>query len=190
MKNSRKASFCLVLIFTTSLNFTVGCEKKIHPNQNISSIKVTQTEPSRMESSSFTELESISNIKTIHVVDDSAAAILWVPKSPHSTLSKIAFWLKQAKGYNGVIPSSQTSPDAIFNANIAPSALNINTYDRHTITIQPVWYLISNGTGYTSHYLSGVLKVVDNKQEDYIQSSQLYDWLKNDKWKAEFEIEQ
>lgn len=134
-------------------------------------------------------LRSISNGGVIRLADDSYASICWIPKSQNSTLSKITLLLKQAKLYNGKIPSSHTSSDVVFNAYIGPSTLYINTSDKHKITIQPVFYILSDRTRCRIDYLSGVLKFIDDKQIIYIQSSQLYDWLKNNKWKLEFKIE-
>jgi hypothetical protein len=101
-----------------------------------------------------------------------------------------AIWLEQAKLYSGEIPSSQTSSDTVFSANVGPSVLYINTSDQQTITIRPAFYLVADGKGYKKSYLSDVLIFNDGKQVIYIQSSQLYDWLKDDQWKSEFEMKQ
>jgi hypothetical protein len=68
---------------------------------------------------------------------------------------------------------------------MAPSSLNINTIDNHKITLQPVLYLVADGTGYKKCYLSNVLKFIDNEKKIYIQSNQIYDWLENNKWKSD-----
>jgi len=136
------------------------------------------------------ELKSISNGEVVSLTDDSPAALWWIPKSQDTTLSEITSWLEQSKLYSGEIPSSQTSSDTVFSANVGPSVLYINTSDQQTITIRPAFYLVADGKGYKKSYLSDVLIFNDGKQVIYIQSSQLYDWLKDDQWKSEFEMKQ
>lgn len=133
------------------------------------------------------ELGSIANGKAI-LADDLPCQRCWAPKDQQAVLSKVASWLRQAQTYTDKIPESCTG---IFNANFGPAVLSITTADHHTIAINPASYLTSstissNGKSYEMHYVANVLKLSKDGQSSYIQSAELYDWLKNDNWKTEF----
>ena len=168
--------FILIIL---SLSFFAGCGKK---QQKTSGTQET----SDAVVISASELKSIANSGVINLTDDSCASTFWIPKAQNITLSEVTTWLQQAQPYKGKIPKSAQS--RIFHGNIGPSALYISTSDKHEISIQPFYYLVSVGTGYKTCYLADVLILDNDGHKGYIQSSQLYNWLKNDKWKTEFKM--
>lgn len=178
MISHKKTIISGVFILIMSLSFMAGCGEK--HSQEISSSK---TDDAGVISN--TELESIANSGVVSLADDSPAGIWWIPKTQKNTLCEVLYWLQQAKPYEGEIPKDQSS--GIFNANIEPSTLFITTSDKHMIAIKPAFYLTSNGR---KSFISEVLQLSNNKQKSYIQSSQLFNWLKNDEWKTEFEMKQ
>lgn len=133
------------------------------------------------------ELGSIANGKA-SLSDDMPCCRCWAPKDQQAVLSKVASWLQTAQSYTGEMPESQYT--GVFYANIAPSELHVTTSDNHKITIQPAFYLIKDKESYTKDYVPDVLELDKDGTKSYIQSPELFDWLKNDNWKTEFEPEQ
>lgn len=168
------------------LGFTVVLGGEYSHNQEISSSKLTQQVMSDTGVMSTIELKSISNGGLVSITDDSAASIWWLPKSQKNTLYEVISWLQQAKPYKGKIPQSQNS--VVSHGNIGPSVLYISTSDKHEITIHPAFYLVSDGKSFEVKYITDVLQINNDGQKNYIQSNQLYSWLKNNKWKTEFEM--
>ncbi|MDP4090832.1 MAG: hypothetical protein Q8930_16400, partial [Bacillota bacterium] len=56
------------------------------------------------------EIESISSIKTLEILDNQPEAGRWTPKDQRASLSKIESWLKQAELYKGRLPQSDIVP--------------------------------------------------------------------------------
>ncbi len=178
MGSHRNMIICGAFILIICLSFMTGCVKRSDSSKMVETVVI-----------STTELKSIDKSSIVSLTDDSPGSILLIPKVKETTLSEVISWLQQAKEYKGKIPQSQIS--GMFKANIGPSKLYIATSDKHEITIQPAFYLVSNDdNGYEVRYVTDVLKLNNDKQEMYVQSSELFNWLKNDKWKTEFEIKQ
>lgn len=134
-------------------------------------------------------LKGISNTSRIIIADDKPDQTGWTPKKQEITLSKITSWLKQANLYKGEIPKPRNlgNKELVFNAYIGPSILNVFTSDSHNITIKPAYYIDKNDNNlYSAYYINNVLEFDYDGQKSYIESNQLFDWLKNDKWKTEF----
>jgi hypothetical protein len=180
----KKTIICGVFILIMSLCLMVGCEKKLGSNQEINSSKLTQSNLNDTGVISAIELKNIVNGGTVSLSDDSLDSGLWLPKTQKTTLSKVTSWLQKSKLYKGKIPKSKS---ATFAANIFPSTLYITISGNHKITIQPESYLVSNDNiHYSVCHLTDVLLLNNDNHIIYIQSSKLYDWLINNKWKTEF----
>ncbi len=178
MGNHRNMIICDVFILIICLSFMTGCVERSDSSKMVETGVI-----------STTELKSIEKSSIVSLTDDSPASIWWIPKVQETTLSEVISWLQQAKEYRGKIPQSQIS--GVFKANIGPSKLYIATSDKHEITIQPAFYSVANdGKGSEVCYVTDVLELSNDKQKVYIQSSELFNWLKNDKWKTEFEMRQ
>ncbi|SMC19269.1 hypothetical protein SAMN02745134_00782 [Clostridium acidisoli DSM 12555] len=171
--------YCCIVTLIMSLNFMTSCGEKYSQQIHASKTSATQV-------ISNSKIKSIKNSGTISLVDDSPASLYWVPKNQRTTLYEVTSWLQQAKLYEGEIPKSQSI--GIFNGNINPSILYIKTSNEHEITIQPAFYFVlNNGKSFEVRYVHDVLQLNNDKQKIYIQSSKLFKWLRNDKWKTEFE---
>lgn len=158
----------------------ISCKEKHCEEIHASNVSDTQA-------ISSSEIKTIKDSGTVSLADDSPASLYWVPKSQKTTLYKVTSWLRQAKLYEGEIPKSQDI--GIFNANINPSILYIKTSDKHEITIQPAFYFVlNNKKSFEVRYIADVLQLKNDKQKIYIQSSNLFKWLRNDRWKTEFKI--
>lgn len=177
MRIHSKKIIGIILVLLYSLSFMAGCgEKDTQVNTNINNIVISDA-----------MLKSITNRGVVSITDDSPASIWWVPKAQKTTLNEVIAWLQQAKPYIGEIPYDQIS--GTFNANMAPSKLYIINLDKHEIILQPAFYLASiDGKSYQASYVTNVLKLSYDNQVSYIQSTKLFNWLKNDEWKAEFKI--
>lgn len=168
MCSHRKPIICGFFILLISLSLLIGCE-----NTGVISVS---------------DLKSIVNGGTINVTDDSHNSNLWIPKNQETTLSKVVSWLHQATLYDGKIPKSKS---ITFSINKVPTKLYVTiSLDSRIIRIQLVSYIVSNDNiNYSVCYVTNVLRFNDGDRMIYIQSSGLYNWLKSNKWKAEFKIE-
>jgi hypothetical protein len=183
MASNRKTIIYCVLIFIISLTFIVGYVAK--HSKEISSSKPVQQVTSKIGVIFNMELKSIATGGTISLIDDSPASSIWVPRNQKITLSEITSWLHDATIYKGKIPNSQNV--ALFKANVGPSILYISFYDKDNITIQPAFYLGSNNA-HDIEYITDVLQLNNHGQKNYIKSQKLFNWLKNNKWKTEFQM--
>jgi hypothetical protein len=163
-----------VYILVMCLSFVAGCGEK-HNNETNSTAVI-----------STTELKNILNHGEVILMEGCPASGLYVPKNQETVLSKVTSWIQQAKLYEGKIPKSQSIEK--IHAYIGPSVLNISIWDKYKIKIQPAFYYAVGDKKYIEpHYINGVLELYKNGQKSYIKSNQFYSWLKNNKWKAEFE---
>ena len=186
-KQSQRLGFAALLLMFL-LGVLTGCFGEAGQSQT-SSVQPDQTKASTNGIISASELKSVLSSADVSLADDSPASRLWVPKNRTDTLGEVMGWLAKAKTYNGQIPKSQVS--GAFAANIGPAVLYITTDDNHKINLKPAYYLAaSNGQTCKVCYVADVLQIQNDNQICYIQSSQLYDWLKNDQWKTEFELKQ
>lgn len=175
MKNHRK-----IIIFSIAITaFICLCLSR-----RVTLSKPAQNVTVKAASLYTDELKNINKNDRIIIYDDKPCQTGWIPEKEDVTLSKIVLWLNKAKLYNGKIPESK---NAIFHAYVGPSILNIYTTNKHKIIIKPAYYIDRDKRNtYSMHYVNGILEFDFDKQKLYIQSSILYDWLKNDRWKAEF----
>lgn len=196
-----------ILIMGCLLVSFVACEKNQNPMISITSDRaLTSNSPSNHSVSAkpttiinsttvaqekqsliINEIKLIKACSKISIQDDFPCSTIWKPTSQDKTLEKVISWLNKAQVYTDNVPASSASAkNAVFYANILPSTLSINSSNNHIIMIQPVMYLIESGNGFQRNYLENVLKLTDGDSKVYIQSKQLYDWLKNDKWQSNF----
>lgn len=129
------------------------------------------------------ELKTIETDGKVSLTDDSFTPRWQTPKNNKIVLSQVVCMLKKAREYHGGIPKSAPG---IFMVNLAPSTLHITMPHNEEIIIQPESYLIWTGNIYKKCFVDGVILVKINKQITYIQSNDLYKWLKNNEWRTEF----
>jgi hypothetical protein len=198
----------VVLIIGGLLLFLVACEAYSNVNSNSTSVAAhpskTMANDTRSHESStisttlsvtpegqtpiLNEIQLMAGCNKILITDDFPASTIWKPISLGTTLSEVLSWLKGALVYQGNLPtSSDSAKNAVFHANIWPSALYIYTSDNRTISIQPYMYLKSVDGNLQKSDVENVLTLSEGDTRIYIQSSQLYDWLKNNRWQATFE---
>jgi hypothetical protein len=134
------------------------------------------------------ELKTIETGGKVSITSEGPCQICQTPKYNKPVLSKVTTWLQQAKPYIGRIPKSDC-PRVLFGGYIGPATMHITMPDKREITIKPAYYTIpemtEHGKMYANHYVANVLELDYDQQRSYIQSSQLYNWLKNGKWKTE-----
>ncbi|MDP4089467.1 MAG: hypothetical protein Q8930_09395 [Bacillota bacterium] len=119
------------------------------------------------------------------IADDSLAQACWYPQNQEATTSKVFSWLNGAKPYEGKIPEPDYSTQPVYSGNRGPAYFVIS-WDKCTIIFEPANYLFKENENYVVKYIENVVKIKNNEKENYIESQQLYKWLKNDEWKAEF----
>lgn len=139
---------------------------------------------------SAAEWQSALKGASLTLGSDGAAIILMAPKNAQKTLAKVSVWLQASRPYTGDVP--QTTDDVIFNGNIGPASLSIDTAQKQTLTLQPAWYIVPSDKPvggyetYETRYVTNVLQLKKDNQTSYLTCKPLYDWLKNDTWKTEF----
>lgn len=128
----------------------------------------------------------INTSVTVTIVDDLPASGFWTPRSQKTTISKVMTWLTQSTLYKTQIPEANFWETVQFAGNIMPSHLNIN-WDGKSMQLQPATYLFKDGSGnIVVKYVEDVVMLEKDEQKSYIESHQLYKWLKNNEWKPEF----
>lgn len=171
------------------LSIMAGCEEKRSTSNEAKYSKSTQQVIKDDEAVYTSGLKDITNSERIIIGNDKPCQSVWTPKKQENTLAEITSWLQQAKLYKGEIPKPKNlgNEELISNAYIGPSILNIFTSDNHKITIEPACYIDKNDSNlYSDHYITNVLEFDYDGKKTYIESNQLFDWLKNDKWETEF----
>lgn len=124
---------------------------------------------------------------SLRLESDGPCIGLMAPLDSSVTLDKLSAWLKESKPYAGKVP--QSTFKGVFMANIGPARLDIQTARKTSVSFQPAWYIISATSGASTfqvRYLSDVLRVEQDGRTGYLTCAPLFNWLKTDKWRAEF----
>ena len=182
VSNKKHITYCALIFIIFIIFIVVYVEKD---SQHITSLKTVQQVTGDTGVISTMKLKSIKRHGVVSVEGNSPAALVWVPKIQKNTLNEIMFWLNEATIYKGKIPKSQNV--ALFKANVGPSILHIYFSEKDNISIQPAFYLGSNNA-LDIQYIIDVLQLNNDGQKSYIKSEKLFHWLKDDKWKTEFEM--
>lgn len=171
---------CCTLILLVFLSLMSGCAAKSSIKKD-SGAKTAQQVSSNAPALSPEMLKDIESGEIANLADDGACSKIWTPENQESTLSKITSWLQRSATYTGQVPTPQKK--LVFNANIAPSIIFIKTLNKRTVSVQPAFYADADNK---ICYVKNVLQLNFDGKKSYIESEQLYNWLKNDEWKAEF----
>lgn len=142
-------------------------------------------------------------IQSIYINDDSPGGGGWIPKNGIDVLSQVLPWIKTAGLYTGKVPQSV---EFSHHGYLGPSRLHIVISGTQRITIYPAYYIVKNGKTdtaasvddrgvitrmenpeYQLEYAQDVLVFDNGVGRTYIKSVPLYNWLKNNQWKSEFE---
>lgn len=190
MGNHRRMIVFSILI-VICLILMAGCEEKRSQGQKVDLSKLTQQKIKDAKAVYINELKDIKNTDKIVIDDDSLQMTGWIPKNQETTLSKVTYWLHHAELYKDEIPKPKNiGKDDVLISNggyTGPSVLNISTSNNYKITITPAYYVDKEDNNmYSNHYITNILEFNYDGQKTYIQSSLLYNWLKNDNWKTEF----
>lgn len=134
---------------------------------------------------------SIPKIKLLTIQDDSKAAKIWTPINLQQSKSIIISLLT---GATPSIVHMQNLPVVQFNANVAPSMLRIIGTNGQKLSIYPAYYIAKGGVRqngnlmYTAKYIQDTIAVRQSGHVIYLKDGKMYNWLKNDRWKANFEL--
>jgi len=171
--------FRIVLVALMLAFIITGCSNLSASEQAKSN---TDTQPAPI--TPIKSLNLPTSIQFISISGDSYAGIWWIPKNQKSIASEVTTWLEQATSYTQEIHKSQNVSQHA--GNIGPSQLHISTSEKHEIAVYPAYYVdVENGV-ISVHYIQDVLVFNNGGFQTYIESSQLYNWLKNNEWKTEF----
>lgn len=110
-----------------------------------------------------------------------------LPDSLQKILSEITGWMKEAKPYTNKIPKSDDFTTSVY---VGPAILSLTTADNNEIKLTPAYYVkLKYGMGLNFIYINNVICYSKNDKVRYFVLKELYDWLKNNKWKLEFHSE-
>jgi hypothetical protein len=130
----------------------------------------------------------INGTVNIRLSDDSASSNILFPKNQKETINKVLSWLTEATLYKAQIPKPNFSETIQSAGNMMPSHLVIN-WGKHSIILQPANYFFKENEDYKVKYVENIVSIEKDGQKNYIESQQLYRWLKNDEWTSEFTTE-
>lgn len=187
MRTVKRIACFGVSVLMLSLIFTAGCNAAQTKSNRIAASKPSLKAVCNGGVIPTYAIKSIESSGEVSIADDSCAAIIWVPKSKNTTLSKVLIWIKSAELYKGTIPKSTFS--GVLHANTNPSCLIINTSGQHSLKILPAFYRTKDDITGRHHFIPDVLTLTCDNHTITVKSKELYNWLKNDKWKSEFKME-
>lgn len=164
-----------IIIFGTLaamfLCFISGCGEKSGNSQVISAV----------------ELKEFMDNGKIAVADGSIQNYKRAPKNQKTALSRTLNWLKQAKPYKGETPIPWSGETSGYSG---PAQLDIYTPDKDIyIKISPAVSYEVKGIVFKGHFVKNVIWFNNGGQISYIESRQLYNYLKNNRWKRDFKKE-
>lgn len=180
-------------------NLTTSLTSDMANNLNTSTYRTEINEPTTDKNTDATTLEEqaflaneirhLSECNRILITDDFPASNQWEPFSFSTTLEEVLPWLNKMQLYTDTLPASSDSlKNLVWHANIWPSNLYLFISNNRAISIRPYMYLIASENGPLKKYVDNVLTLDDGETMIFIQSSQLYDWLLNNKWKSTFKL--
>lgn len=108
--------------------------------------------------------------------------IAYKPKDNNTTLKKLQGWLDQSTLYTQTVPQSERFTTSVY---IGPPLLHISDH----ILIQPAEYDTLEGNLIKKHEIADIIEVNRDGIKFYLNSKDLYDWLKNNQWKSDFQTE-
>jgi len=109
-----------------------------------------------------------------------------VPIDLNSTKTQVLNWLKIAEPLSVQLPQSKSKKQWTTSAYTGPSTLYLHLKDKENITIAPAYYIWVTNSGFTYHYLDGVIAYENGNKKAYFKDPALYQWLKDDQWKPQF----
>ena len=131
-------------------------------------------------------------IHSLSIADDSPASIWWNPQDQSNVISQVSAWLQAATPYTGTIP---LSAQAMVMDYLGPSRLYLKTSNNQTtISIYPAYYFTETEDTQDGEslihvqYVQNVVACNNGQSVAYFQSEPLFNWLKTDQWKNEFNI--
>lgn len=160
-----------------------GTSTQTHPG--------TTTATNRAGQTTQTSTVSIPAIKSMTVQDGSRAAKIWSPINLQQSKTTVTSLLNGATQTTVHMPKQSAGQ---FNANVAPSTLQIVGANGQQLSIYPAYYIAKgkidqNGNQtYTTKYIQDTLAVRQNGHVTYVTDGKLYNWLMNAQWKTEFQL--
>jgi hypothetical protein len=147
--------------------------------------------PMPIKQASLTDLPK--SIQSIEISDGTPPGRYWIPRSQKYVISQVLAWLKMAA------PDTEKTPPwptLVMIDYLGPSQLYLTTPDNRRLSIYPAYYYtesVDEQSGWTMvqvHYVPDIVVLYENeKYASYFKSEQLYGWLKENQWKAEFTAE-
>ena len=199
ISNLRQSSlaFTVVIVAIVSLTgFVTFANAKILPATE--NIRLPLPASAKQTAENQTDLRASNSlpasIQSISISDDSPAGSYWSPNSQNAVLSQVSSWLKTAKQYTATIPASEAVDDIVHH-NIGPAAMHVTGSEQFETLIYPAWYVKIDGQEvdggsitHNIHYIQDVVVIIEARTNNisYLESEPLYNWLKNEEWKAEF----
>lgn len=147
--------------------------------ESISSKGTAQTDASYVPS-----LPPYSSIQSIYITADNPAQTKWLTNDPTAIESSVSAWLKSSKLYTGKIKTSNVN----IGSYVGPAQLHIDGSSNKSIVIYPVSHVEETNGQYVAVYQQNVVAYSTGKRITYLNSPELYTWLKSDQWQTLFNV--
>ena len=150
-----------------------------HHFKPTSSKGTTQTDASNVPS-----LPASSSIQSIYITADNPAQTKWLTNDQTAIESSVSAWLKSSKLYTGKIETSNVN----ISSYVGPAQLHIDGSSNKSIVIYPVSHVEQKNGQYMAVYQQNVVAYSTGKHITYLNSPELYTWLKSDQWQTQFNV--
>ncbi len=130
--------------------------------------------------------EPPQDIVGIAISSDTPSGQWYYPSDPAVAISRVFHWLKKATPVFVRIPRSLVLLDYM-----GPAQLSLNDAQGSWYMVYPVHYLAlsapSSGPLVTRYPYPGDVVCVENQRVFYLRAPALYEWLRRDAWKRQFQ---
>ncbi|QSO47348.1 hypothetical protein [Alicyclobacillus mengziensis] len=170
------AAVAALVIVASGITYGIHHQGLFKP---ISSKGTAQTDASNVPS-----LPSSSSIQLIYILADNPAQTKWLTNDPTAIESSVSAWLKSSKLYTGKIETSNVNVGSY----VGPAQLHVDGSSNKSIVIYPVSHVEQKNGQYVAVYQKNVVAYSTGKHTIYLNSPELYAWLKSDQWQTEFNV--
>ena len=122
------------------------------------------------------------SIQSVYISAGTPIKGKWTTSYAKVVAQQVLKWLKESTPYTGVVPESSITLDAYPGF----ARLHLTTADNQEIVVSPANYAVLENGEYKPKYVQDVVEYSVGIQTIYLESPQLYDWLKSGQWKDQF----
>jgi hypothetical protein len=145
---------------------------------------IRSKETAQTHTPSVPSLPASSSIQSIYITADNPAQTKWLTNNETAIESSVSAWLKSSKLYTGKIDTSNVN----IGSYVGPAQLHIVGWNNQSIVIYPVSHVEQKNGQYVAVYQPNVVAYSTGKHITYLNSPELFTWLKDDEWQTQFNV--